>query len=203
MVSNISWAEFDQNEGKIWSVIDETNIFRGGGIHLCLSLMVIWGMEYISFIINCVLRLVCWGYGGWVRPRCGVLDASTGDGGLRRAEILNKWPSASKHLPVFSIVIIISTLIIFWKGHQPLKLSFVNVLTLSWSCSGGRAPPRSRTPSQCSSRAPWWRPPRTRARAPRGPWAPTSRPCSPPPVTPSRRTTRKPGTDIQLTKNVT
>ena len=55
----ISWGEFDQSEGMIWSMIDETDTFRGGDSFLSLE-------DYlrdavICFGINCVLRLVCWG----------------------------------------------------------------------------------------------------------------------------------------------
>ena len=72
----IFWVEFYQSEGKIWSVIDETYILREGDSFVSLD---------DNFRESYSILIV---YGGWYvevmeagRPRTGLSDASTGDGG--------------------------------------------------------------------------------------------------------------------------
>ena len=152
------------------------------------------------FWYYCVLRLVCWGLeagsGLAVENRMPAqVMAGPESGDTQQVTVSHKTSPCLRGLDAKSV----ST----DKVITPTLLTIINAssFTLSWKCSGVTAPPHSPTPSRCSSPAPWWRRPRTRARDPRPPS--TSRLCSPHRVIPSRRETRNAGTDMELSTAVT
>ena len=123
----IFWVEFYQSEGKIWSVIDETYILREGDSFVSLD---------DNFRESYSILIV---YGGWYvevmeagRPRTGLSDASTGDGGERR------YSTSDPHQQNISVSVsclyarycLSSVSRLTWQGYY-LPLQIINVKCLS------------------------------------------------------------------------